>query len=127
MSGKRIAHAKQAVILFLKSLPAQSYFNIISFGSEISKMFPYSVAYTDDSINTAIEKIRKMEADLGGTYIYNILEELLTQKKIHGYPRQLFLLTDGAVPNTEQVIKMVSRNTQYSRVHTIGFGNECSR
>ena len=68
-----------------------------------------------------------MEADLGGTYVYNFLEELLTQKAIQSYPRQIFMLTDGAVPNTEQVIKLVSRNRHYSRVHTIGIGNECSR
>jgi len=51
MSGRRIKHAKEAVTLFLKSLPTQSYFNVISFGSEINKMFPQSVGYTDDNIS----------------------------------------------------------------------------
>lgn len=33
MDGKRINKAKEALILFLKSLPIDSYFNVVSFGS----------------------------------------------------------------------------------------------
>jgi von Willebrand factor A domain-containing protein 5 len=66
-----------------------------------------------------------MSADLGGTYIYSVLEELLTKNHYEGYPKQVFLLTDGGVPNTENVIKMVSRNNLRARIYTIGFGNEC--
>ena len=47
-------------------------------------------------------------------------------EKLESYPKQIFLLTDGAVPNTEQVIKMVRRNRNRGKVHTIGIGNDCS-
>ena len=39
MNGNRINKAKEALILFLKSLPPDSYFNVISFGSSSEKMF----------------------------------------------------------------------------------------
>ncbi len=45
MQGTRMEKAKQALIIFLKSLPADSYFNIISFGSRYEKMYSESVRY----------------------------------------------------------------------------------
>lgn len=47
MSGKRIEKAKEALILFIKSLPQDTYFNVVSFGSGSSKLFPNSVKYDD--------------------------------------------------------------------------------
>jgi hypothetical protein len=63
-----------------------------------------------------------MMADLGGTEIYEPLEKVLKSRTIDGYPKQIFLLTDGSVSNTESVIELVSKNIRYSRVHAIGLG-----
>ena len=54
------------------------------------------------------------------------LKECLSQKIIENYPRQVYLLTDGAVFNTSSVIAYVTQHTKKSRVHTIGIGNGCS-
>ena len=41
-----------------------------------------------------------MQADLGGTEIYQPLEWIFQQPTVEGYLRQIFLLTDGEVmPN----------------------------
>ena len=39
MNGERIVNAKEALFLFLKSLPADCYFNVISFGNSYSALF----------------------------------------------------------------------------------------
>jgi len=39
MEGKPMELAKEALKLFLKSLPIGSYFNVFSFGSKFKKMF----------------------------------------------------------------------------------------
>ena len=51
MSGTRIQKAREALALFLKSLPEDSYFNVISFGSSSAKMFPKSEQYKVDKIH----------------------------------------------------------------------------
>ena len=50
----------------------------------------------------------------------------MTCSKIKDYPRQIFLLTDGHVDNTERVLQMVASNCKYLRVHSIGIGDGCS-
>ena len=37
---------------------------------------------------------------MGGTEIYDPLNRILQTKVIDGYPKQIFLLTDGGVSNT---------------------------
>ena len=54
------------------------------------------------------------------------MENILNAKLIEGYPKQIFLLTDGEVSNTESVIELVRKSIKYSRVHTIGIGNGAS-
>ena len=40
-----------------------------------------------------------IEANYGGTEVYNPLNAIFGQSTIPGYTRQIFLLTDGAVSN----------------------------
>jgi hypothetical protein len=46
MSGVRISKAKEALLLFVKSLPSECYFNIVSFGSEFVKMWEKPQKYS---------------------------------------------------------------------------------
>lgn len=50
------------------------------------------------------------------------LKEYLLKPSIEEYPRQIFLLTDGAVDDTASIQAFVGNHTKFSRVHTIGIG-----
>lgn len=50
----------------------------------------------------------------------------MTKKPIIGYPKQIFLLTDGAVGYATAIFDLIEANNKYSRVHTIGIGNGAS-
>lgn len=52
---------------------------------------------------------------------------ILTGNLIKGYPRHIFLLTDGAVQNSKIIIDAIEWHNKYSRVHTIGIGNGASQ
>ncbi len=112
--------------MFIKSLPSDTFFNVISFGSGFEQIFNNSAKYSDGDVDKAVKLIKAMSANMGGTEIYEPLRREITKKPIDGYPKQVFLLTDGGVSDTEGVIRMVGQNNKYSRVHTIGIGNGCS-
>lgn len=57
MGGTRIQQAKKALILFLKSLPEDSYFNIISFGSSSQRIFQKSEKLDFSKIEVAIKQV----------------------------------------------------------------------
>lgn len=51
MGGSTIRLAVEALKLFLYSLPPESRFNIVSFGSEYEMMFETTAIYTDETLN----------------------------------------------------------------------------
>ncbi|XP_060552028.1 von Willebrand factor A domain-containing protein 5A-like [Ruditapes philippinarum] len=129
MDGDRIANAKEALFLFLKSLPSNCYFNIISFGSQYSSLFSSgSKKYTRSRLTKAIRVQKLMNADMGGTEILKPLEYVFNNKPIPSHPRRVFILTDGQVGNTDAVIGLVRKesiNTS-TRVFTLGIGHGVS-
>ncbi len=54
MEGKPIEKAKEALILFLKSLPIDTYFQVVSFGSSYNNMFWSSQKNSNESIKSAL-------------------------------------------------------------------------
>ncbi len=57
MSGSRIKMARDALVFFLKSLPSQCFFNIVSFGSHYRSMFDQSQPVEDSIMQKTIAKV----------------------------------------------------------------------
>jgi len=128
MEGNRIEGAKKALEYFLRSLPADSYFNVISFGSRYEMLYRESRKFDTQILNDAISKIHTFSANFGGTKIYNPLVEVFGKQVMPNYQRNIFLLTDGSVRNPDGVIKLIEQNCKenQSKVFTVGVGNGCS-
>ena len=56
MGGKLIELVKQALLLFIQSLPEQSYFQLIGFGSDFKKYNSEPVTYSKENIDTTIRE-----------------------------------------------------------------------
>lgn len=115
MSGGYMRSAKETLKLFLKSIPSDCHFNIIGFGSRYEVVFPESVVYTQESLDYAVNKTDKMFANLGGTELLPPLKYINSQPPLSGLPRQVFVLTDGAVSNTAACIQEVKKHTSHTR------------
>lgn len=125
-SPQRIDSAKETLLLLLKSLPLGCFFNIFGFGSHFESFFPESVKYTQESMDSAMEKVKSMAADFGGTEILEPLKHIYNQAGKPGHPRQLFVFTDGEVGNTAEVISLVQRNNSQHRCFAFGIGEGAS-
>lgn len=126
MHGARIETAKEALIYFIKSLPPDSYFNVVSFGSEFELMFEESVQYNDQNVEEALEEIQSFDADMGGTEMLEPLRAIFSKNCVKNYKRTIYLITDGAVSNTNEVVNEISKNNKENRVYSLGIGNGCS-
>nr|XP_058965540.1 von Willebrand factor A domain-containing protein 5A-like [Pocillopora verrucosa] len=122
MSGSKNDSARETLLLFLKSLPDGCYFNVVGFGSSYKTLFDKSVLYNDENLKKATDLAGSMKADLGGTEILSPLQWVFSQPLVKGHPRQLFLLTDGEVGNTQQVISLVQKHSNSARCFTFGIG-----
>ncbi|CAH1271049.1 VWA5A [Branchiostoma lanceolatum] len=126
MSGNKIKDARETLLLFLKSLPVGCYFNIVGFGSSHQSLFKGSQQYDNKSLKTACKALGKMEADLGGTEILQPLQYVYKQPPIAGHPRQLFLLTDGEVWDTQACVSEVAKHADSARCFSVGIGEGAS-
>jgi len=128
MSGSRIEAAVRALQVFLRALPMTCHFNIVKFGTTHQSLFNTSASYSQDTLQKASEHIAAMRANLGGTEILRPLKEIFEKSVAGGgRARQVFVLTDGEVSNTEAVIEICRRNAHNSRVFTVGIGENVSR
>lgn len=71
MSGSRMETTKEALKLFLKSLPPACRFQIVSFGTSHSNLQGNMIEYSDQMKDWAIGQVSQFSASFGGTDIYS--------------------------------------------------------
>jgi von Willebrand factor A domain-containing protein 5 len=127
MGGERIKTAREALSLFIRSLPPNSKFNVISFGSHYESMFDESREYDNISRNEALKQVEGFKSDFGGTELFEPVEHILKIHPEHKYPRSIFILTDGSIFNPEQVFEVIGQHNSHTRVHSFAVGSGASK
>ncbi|CAF0932997.1 unnamed protein product [Rotaria sordida] len=126
----KIGLAREAMLLFIRSLPLNSYFNIIRFGSHYQILFEsemISVDYNEETAKQAESLSYSMKADFGGTELLEPLQYLKNNPPTNDRSRQVFILTDGEVSNTNKVIELCRSMSSTTRIFTFGLGHSPSR
>jgi hypothetical protein len=113
--------------LCLRSLTSGSRFNIVSFGNSFEPLFAKSRPYDDASMNAAATFVATLDADMGGTELLPALQHVVSQEPVAGLARQVLVLTDGEVTNTDEVIELARRHAATARFFTFGIGAGASQ
>lgn len=127
MGGQRIVDARSTLQQLINSLPVGSKFNIVRFGSRYEQLFRNPVDYNKANKEIAINLAETMNADLGGTQMYECLKSVLEcERSIESFKRQIFVLTDGGISNQNQTLELVGKHSGENRVFSFGIGSGCS-
>ena len=126
MSGSPIKVASKALLLFLQSLPAGSYYQIIGFGSDYKIYDNILKEYNKNNLKRSIEIVEKLKGDMGGTNIYAPLEYIYKSKNYEKVllPRNIFLLTDGEIDDKKETLTLIENNNNEFSVYSFGIGND---
>ncbi|CAF1335234.1 unnamed protein product [Adineta steineri] len=130
MAGEnKIDYARQAMSIFIKSLPVGSYFNIFRFGSTYEQFNhnQITIEYNEESAKKATKYITNMKANLGGTELYSVLSHLQMTPPKTNYSRQIFLLTDGEIDDVDKVLRLCYSMSNTTRIFSFGLGSAPSR
>ncbi|KAI5455958.1 von Willebrand factor type A domain-containing protein [Mariannaea sp. PMI_226] len=118
-----------ALNIFLKSLPLGVKFNICSFGSHYSFLWPKSKTYSQESVDRAVRHVKTFAADYGGTEMYEPFKAAFEQR-YKDMNLEVFLLTDGAIWDQDRLFSLVNEKVAESkgavRVFSLGVGSGAS-
>jgi hypothetical protein len=125
MRGEPLEVAVQALILFLQSLPAGSYYQIIGFGTYYKLYDKSPKEYTQKNIEESIGSVKTLYGDLGGTDIYSPLNYIYHYYESYDklkLPINIFLLTDGEIENKDDTLKLIEQHSNEFSIYSIGIG-----
>ncbi|KAI0517045.1 von Willebrand factor type A domain-containing protein [Xylaria bambusicola] len=126
MKGK-IGMVIEAMNTMLKSLNAGAKFNICSFGSRFSFMWPQSKQYNEHNLDEALQYVGALQADYGGTEMLDAVRATISQRD-HDLALNAIILTDGQIWRQEELFKIIRESSEQdqSRFFALGIGHEAS-
>ena len=129
MYTERMELAKESLIFFLQSLPKNSYYQLISFSSDFEYIGSEEPCeYTIKNVKKTISDLKQIES-YGGTKLLKPLERIFKSKKYDNINlgRNLFILTDGDVDNSNACLRIISYNSKMYKFHTFGIGSDYNK
>lgn len=127
MYGEAIQLVIKSLLIFIQSLPQNSYFQFIGFGSYFTKYNEHPVKYNNKNIEKIKKIIKELQSNLGGTNIVSPLEHIFSNKNEYqkiNLSKNILLLTDGEVNNKNKCFDLIKENSNIFRIHSIGIGND---
>ncbi|KAI9852619.1 MAG: hypothetical protein M1838_000067 [Thelocarpon superellum] len=123
--GDKINTLRGALQVFLKSMPLGVKFNICSFGSSHTFLWPKSRAYDQTTLREAMRDVEQFSANYGGTEMFEPIKDTI-ERRYKDLPLEVMLLTDGETWKQEEIFSYlndaVSRTEAPIRLFSLGIG-----
>jgi hypothetical protein len=140
MWGGRMESVKTSLQIMVRSLPSQdTTFNIVSFGSHYTTLWPNSQPYSAESVERASKHVDTFTANYEGTQLRSALQYAFKSRvsAVSSFkdttPTTVFVLTDGETWDLDAIIREVTISVKEAkdhdsllRVFVLGIGNQVS-
>ncbi|KAJ5094660.1 hypothetical protein N7456_010521 [Penicillium angulare] len=123
----KISTLRAALKVFLKSLPPGICFNICSFGSDHSFLWPRSTVYDQSSLNQALAFVDTVDSNMGGTEMEQAVRAAVNSR-LQNKDLEVLILTDGEIYDQDSLFKFVreSSSSHTTRFFSLGIGHTVS-
>lgn len=121
MEGVSMAQAREALLLALDRLQPGDWFNVIEFNSVTTPLYAAPVALDAATRARAKQFVGNLRAR-GGTEMLPALKVALQGERTSSLLRQVVFLTDGAVGNEDEVLRLINDAVGDRRLFTVGIG-----
>jgi len=121
MNGDSIAQARLGVMRIIDSLPDNTDFNIIAFGSNWRALFERPMPVTRTTRHQATTFARGLEADMGGTEMGRALNVACAARADRSGGHDILLITDGETWGASDLAQ--EARDRGHRIFTIGVGS----
>jgi Ca-activated chloride channel family protein len=121
MEGVSMAQARDALLMALDRLQPGDRFNVIEFNSSSAALFAAPVPVDAQTLMRARRFVGGLKAR-GGTEMLPALKLALAGEKEASITRQVVFLTDGAVGNEDEILRLVGQELGDRRLFTVGIG-----
>ena len=126
-----INNVKITLTKLIQSLPNNSYYQIIGFGSRYEVYNKSPEQNNEENLKNAYKIINDLSANLGGTDLSLPLNYILkysySEYKDISLSKQIIVLTDGDINIGEDIIELIKLHNNEFLIHFIGIGNEVNK
>lgn len=123
MGGESIRAARAGLLAGLDRLSPADHFNLIEFDDDAEALFEQPVAANSGNLQLARRRTKSLRAD-GGTDMREALKLALAHTdQLSEHLRQVVFITDGAVGNEAELMRLIHTRLGDTRLFTVGIGS----
>ncbi|CAF4052927.1 unnamed protein product, partial [Adineta steineri] len=133
MNGNYVKQAKQLAHLFLTNLKTDdtnTYFNVITFGSDNDECFPIPMLTTKENLDKAKHYVLHSPIHRGNTDLYTVLHRysLLSSVSLR-FGRQFILLSDGHIHDLNSILLLFKHRStmRHDRLFSCSIGDVANK
>ena len=127
MTGLSMQQTRAGLTALLSDLAENSEVSLMCFGSDVMCVTKKPLTITPKNRNVLLDYVSNIQADMGGTELWNALTAAQKQCKKHKKTPEIVLLTDGQVWDNADFLNPVNaQNNEQCRINAIGIGSAVS-